>query len=172
MQNRQFAVQVRESVRETVDRLATLVSPEHAELFTDDALRHIADSYRRTPPRAVPSADDIAGALTQRLKLYGITPEKAAAALQDHQDPSTPPPPTPRGAAAEALARKGPGQPVDGAKLVRAAATRKAIAAAAPGAGAGPGVPRVQPPKGLTITGKNNVFTYLREQVLGRGAPR
>lgn len=126
--------------KEMVDRLSTLVPAEHVETFIDDALKQLSEYYEANRLRGKLPAERFTVALQNRLRLFGITPEKALVALsgQPASTPSTPTHARPTGTAAEELAAKAKGAPaVNGQRLVEAARVRQSVVTSAPGTGAG-----------------------------------
>lgn len=168
----QQKIAVREHKRAVVDRitqnvqlLEELVSPEIARQFRSDALGDLAAYIRenRVPGHVAP--ERFPEILATRLRLYGITPDQARAALTtDARTPHPSPRPRPKGPAAEALAasQAAQGSTANGQQFIKASRVRKVAAAGAPGAGAPVTVPAgARPPKG---TGVKGTINWLRQQ--------
>lgn len=141
---------------DTCDTLAGAVPTDMAHQFVDDVLRDVQQFYIRENRGTPLKPEEIVAVISPRLKLYGLTPEKAKGLLNG--DPSPIPKAKPDAAAAERLkqdAKQG------ARKLVRASQGRKAAATVA-GAGTPPGARPAAPPKGQ---GLKDRFAWVRQSL-------
>lgn len=160
-QNRQIV----DSITTNVNLLTELVDPEIAQQFRDDCLGDMA-SFARTNRLTGPVAPErFPDLLARRLRLYGLDPKAARAALEPDAPPSHPSArPRPKGPAAEALAASPAAQRAqgNGKQFFAASRVRQAAAAGTPPAGAAISVGQgLRPPKGGGVQG---TIDWLRKQ--------
>jgi hypothetical protein len=149
------------AINTNIDRVAEVVTDEEmVEQFRDDANRAIANYIRTNKPTRL-TAEVYLEALKPRLRLYGISPAQALAALSGQSPPSSPSHAArPSGPAAEKLAASGV-RGVPGLRHVEASRVRKAAAAGTPGPGTGTGASRPVAPKGQGVLER---IKWLKEQ--------
>jgi hypothetical protein len=144
---------------DTCDTLAGAVPTDLQHQFVDDVLRDVQQFYVRENRGTPLTPEEIVSVAAPRLKLYGLTPDKAVGLLKG--DPSPIPKAKPNAAAAERLKADAQNK---ARKLVRASQGRKAAASVA-GAGTPPPARPTAPPKGQ---GLKERLGWFRENVLGQ----
>jgi hypothetical protein len=154
------------SVRSNVEALAEAVPGELREQFIADAIGDASRYIRANRVRDPFAPEQFADVVQQRLRLYGVDKTRALAALTGQAvPPSTAAAPRPKGPDAERLAREAQGRTRDGKQLVEDHNRRKATAAATPGPGVSPAVPRPAPPANQGIKER---MAWVRQNGFGR----